>query len=80
MAIQSPFFLNCYCNCSLIVLQNGNGTASLLHSREGVTQGRTLAMAAYGIGIIPLIKLPKVAYPDVTHPWHADNVGALGMY
>ena len=38
------FFFNWYRHWSLLVLQNGNGTASFLHSKEGVTQGDPLAM------------------------------------
>ena len=56
-----------------------NGAASFLHSKEGVTQGYTLAMIAYGIGILPLIKNLKQDIPDVTQPWHADNTRGLGM-
>ena len=43
-------------------------------------QGDPLAMIAYGIGIIPLIKNLKRAIPDVTQPWNADNNGALGAF
>ena len=41
-----------------------------------MTQGDTLAMSTYGIGVLPLIKQLKAEYPDVTQPWYADNVGA----
>ena len=54
-----------------------NGTASFLHSREGVTEGDPLAMIAYGIVILPLIKYIKREIPDVKHPWYADDAGAL---
>ena len=37
-------------------------------------------MVAYGIGVLPLIKHPKAAYPDVTQPWYADDDGALGTF
>ena len=59
---------------------NGNGIASFLKSREGVTQGGALAMVAYSIGILPLIKNLKVEYPDFTQPWYADGAGALGTF
>ena len=45
-----------------------------------MTQGYPLSKVAYGIGILPVIKLPKSANPDVTQYWYADNAGALGMF
>ena len=54
--------------------------ASILHNREGVTQGDPLAMIVYGIGILPLIKNLKWEIPDVTQPWYADDAGALGTF
>ena len=74
------FVFKCYCQWSSLVLRNGNGTASILHSIEGVTQGGDLAMIAYGIGILSLIKNLKREIPDVTHPWYAENAGDLGMF
>ena len=59
---------------------NGNRTASFLHSREGVTQGDPLAMIAYGVGDLPLIKNLKRYIHDVTHPWYSDNSGDLGTF
>ena len=61
-------------------MQNRNGTVSFLHSEDGVTQWDTLAMMAYGIGIIPLIKNLKQEIPDVTQPYYADDAGALGKF
>ena len=43
-------------------------------------QGDPLAMIAYGIVIIPLIKNSKREIPDVTQPWYAEDDGALGMF
>ena len=54
--------------------------ASILHRREGVTQGDPLAMIAYGIGILPLTKNLKRAIPDITQPWYADDAGDLGTF
>ena len=45
-----------------------------------MTQGVTLAMITYGIGILPLIKNLKRDIPDVTQPWYADNARALGPF
>ena len=64
----------------MIVLGNRNGTASFLHSKEVVMQVNPLAMIAYEIGILPLIKNLKRWIPHVTQPWYADNVGALGAF
>ena len=74
------FFKNFYYHWSSLVLWNRNGMDSFLHSREGVTQGHTLAIFAYGIGVLPLNKLLKEAYTDITHTWYADNASALGMF
>ena len=51
-----------------------------MHSREGVIQGEPLAMVAYVIGVIFLIKRLKAMYTDVTQPWYTDNADALGMF
>ena len=56
MVAQSLFFLIFYSHWSSLVLQNGNDATSFLHRREGVRQGDPLAMVAYGIGVLPLIK------------------------
>ena len=60
------FSFNFYRHWSSLVFRNGNGTASILHSREGVMQGDPLAMIAYGIGILPLIKNIEREIPDIT--------------
>ena len=80
MAIWSSFFFNCYRHHSLIVLRNGDGKANIIHSREGGAQGGPLAMVAYGIGSLPLIKHLKLAYPDGTQPWYAGDAGAQGKF
>ena len=37
-------------------------------------------MIVCGIRILPLIKNLKREIPDVTHPWYADDAGALGAF
>ena len=74
------FVFNCYRQNTLLLLQNGDGTANIIHSREGVTQGDPLDMGAYGIGFLPRIKCLKTEYPDNTQPWYAKNDGTLGTF
>ena len=74
------FVFNYYRHWSSLVLRNGNGTASFLHSKEGMTQGDPLVMIAYGIGILPLIKNPKREIPDATQLWYAAADGDLGTF
>ena len=49
---------------------------TVLTSTEGTTQGEPLAMAMYGIGIIPLIEL--LQKPNVNQKWYADDGSAAG--
>ena len=74
------FIFSCYRHWSSLVLRNRNGTSIFLHSREGVKQREPLAMVAYGIGILLLIKNLKAEFTDIAQPWYADNASALGMF
>ena len=47
-----------------------------LLSQEGVPQGDPLAMIAYGIGVLPLIREIRGAHTRVTQPWYSDDAGA----
>ena len=67
----------CYRHCSSLFLQNGNGVASLMHSREGLTQGNPISMVDFSVGVLLLTKQLKVVYPDFTQPWYAQNAGSL---
>ena len=64
----------------MLILQNGNGTASFIHSKEGATQGNYLAMIVYGIGILLLINNLKHDISDVTQPCYADDIRDLGTF
>ena len=75
---RARIVFNIYCYWSFLVLQNSNGTAIFLHSKEGVMQGGPFVTIVYGRGIIPLIKNLKQDIPDVTQYQYADNAGALG--
>ena len=50
----------------------------MLLSKEGVTQGDPLAMVLYGITLLPLAELLRMACPTVLHPWYADNAAMQG--
>ena len=54
--------------------------ANILYSREGLIQGEPLAMVAYGIGVLLLIKQLKSEYPDVTQPYYAEDTGSLSTF
>ena len=59
----------------LVVRDIAYTSGHFLHSNEGVTQGDPLALIAYGIGVLPLIKDLRRAHPHVTQPWYADDAG-----
>ena len=53
----AKFTFNCYRHwATLVVWYTGDRSGHFLHSKEGVTQGDPLAMIAYGIGFLPLIR------------------------
>ena len=58
----------------------GDRSGHFLHSKEGVTQGYPLAMIAYDIGVLPLIRDLQGAHSRVTKPWYADDAGAGGEF
>ena len=76
----ATFDLNCYHQWSLLVVQNRNRDVSFLHIREGEMQGYLLAMVAYGIFILPLIKKLKLGFLDATEPWQTHDAGAIGLF
>ena len=45
-------------------------------SPEGTTQGDPLAMAMYGVALLPLMKLVKG--DTIIHKWYADDGNAVG--
>ena len=45
-----------------------------------MTQGEPLAMIAYGIGVLSLIRELMNAHPQITQPWYADDAGAGGTF
>ena len=57
------------------MVQDVDGYDHVLHRKEIVTQGDTLAVISYIIGILPLICELCAAHSQVTQPWYADNAG-----
>ena len=64
---------NSYKSPSLLFV---NGKTIL--SQEGTTQGDPLAMAMYGVALLPLIKLVKDE--KLTQKWYADDGNAVGSF
>ena len=61
----------------LICRQSG-GEPEIILSKEGVTQGDPLAMALYGISLLPLAEIMPKRFPDVLQPWYADDAAMQG--
>ena len=57
---------------SPVLYDTEDGSVHFLGSKEGMTQGRGLAMIAYGIGVLSFIRDIREAHTRVTHPWCAD--------
>ena len=75
----AKFTFNCYHHwVTLVVRETRDGLGHFLHSKERVTQGDPLAMIAYGIGILPLIRDLWYTHPQITHSWYADEAGSGG--
>ena len=65
---------------TLVVRDTGDRSGHVLHNKEGVTQGDPLAMIAYGIGVLPLIRELRSDHPRFTQPWYAYYTGAGGTF
>jgi hypothetical protein len=56
----AKFAFNCYRHFVVLVIRSQDGkSTAFIFSKEGVTQGDALAMAAYGVGLLPLIRRLK---------------------
>jgi hypothetical protein len=77
----AKFAFNCYRHFVVLVIRSQDGkSTAFIFSKEGVTQGDALAMAAYGVGLLPLIRRLKKEFPNVKQPWYADDAGAGGSF
>ena len=51
----------------------------MILSHEGVTQGDPLAIALYGVALLPLAENLRSEHPDVLQPWYANNEAMQGL-
>ena len=72
------FAFNCYRFWATLLVRGKNGQGTTLLSKEGVTQGDPLAMIAYGIGLLPLIRHQKQFVSTLHQSWYADDASAAG--
>ena len=80
-ALGARFAFNCYRHASLLVIrrmEDGISLCDILLSMEGVTQGDPLAMALYGLALVPLAIFLRQAVPSVIQPWYADDAAMAG--
>ena len=75
----SRFAFNCYRHEIRLVCRRPGLEALILLSKEGVTQGDPLAMALYGVALLPLAELLRVNSPEVMQPWYADDAAMMGL-
>ena len=54
--------------------------AIFMHIRKSMTQEDPLAMVASGRDILPLIKNRKAEFPNITHPWYANDDSKLDTF
>ena len=57
------YVFNCYRHWSVLVVRAGNGNATFLFSKEGVTQGDPLSMVAYGWDSFPSSDSSRMSFP-----------------
>jgi hypothetical protein len=60
------------------MVRGQDGSGLMIFSKEGVTQGCPLAMVAYGVGVLPLIRNLKERFPKLYQSWYADDASAAG--
>jgi hypothetical protein len=74
----SRLAFNCYHHAIRLVCRQPGNQASIILSREGVTQGDPLSMALYGIALLPLADKLRQECGDVLQPWYADDAAMQG--
>ena len=74
------FVFNCYKHWSLLIMRGEDGDITMLHSKEGVTQGDPLAMVVYGVGMLPLTHILRRQTEEMMQLWYADDAAAGGKF
>jgi hypothetical protein len=74
------FTFNCYKHWAILVVRDAGGTGTIIHSKEGVTQGDPISMFGYGVGTLPLARQLKAEVKGLHQPWYADDAGAQGKF
>ena len=69
------FLYNTYKGSPMLLV---SGSAEVLYSREGVTQGDPLSMAFYALSVLPLIRSLKETH-RWTQAWYADDANCGGF-
>ena len=70
----ATFLYNCYAISTQLFIIGGKE----LRSREGTTQGDPTAMAAYALGVTPLLDYLQSVKRSVKHVAFADDVTGVG--
>ena len=73
---MTRFAFNVYLHQRRLYVQRVCLISLVILSMDGVTQGNPLAMALYGITLLPLIKHLRSKFPQVLQPWYVDD-GAM---
>jgi hypothetical protein len=76
------FVFNSYRHWATLIIRSSHGAdfAIFLLSREGVTQGCPLAMVAFGLAVMPLIRQLKREVHQVHQAWYANDAAAAAEF
>ena len=78
---SAQFTFNCYRQWDILAVRDSeDGSGHFLNRKECMNQGYPLAIIAYGIGVLPLIRDLWDAHPQVTQPWYDDDAGVGGYF
>ncbi|MEJ2330924.1 MAG: hypothetical protein P8Z33_13945, partial [Gammaproteobacteria bacterium] len=72
------FAFNCYRHSAQLILHSPGRAATILHSKEGVTQGDPLSMVLYALALLPLVEELRALDSTVLQPWYADDAALHG--